>query len=84
MRLLVEINKEAERVQSTQEVLLEINVSGEEAKHGFMPNEMESVLEECAGLSFLRVRGLESAGMAGVYALRKDGHGLAQSPPRIP
>ena len=66
MRLLVEINKEAERVQATQEVLLEINVSGEEAKHGFMPNEMESVLEECAGLSFLRVRGLMA--MAGLHS----------------
>lgn len=66
MRLLLQINKEAARVQVVQDVLLEVNVSGEGAKHGFMPDEMDSVLEECAGLSSLRVCGLMA--MAGLHS----------------
>ncbi|MBA61050.1 MAG: YggS family pyridoxal phosphate-dependent enzyme [Planctomycetaceae bacterium] len=64
LRLLKEINKEADRINTKQDVLLEVNVSGEEAKHGFAPQEMESVLEQCAKLTSVRVRGLMA--MAGL------------------
>ena len=66
MRLLREIDREAARLQVVQDVLLEVNVSGEEAKHGFMPDEMDLVLEGCADLSSLRVRGLMA--MAGLHS----------------
>ena len=38
LRLLEAINKEAEKKQQPASVLLEINVSGEESKHGFSPD----------------------------------------------
>ena len=66
LRLLKEIDKEAARIEVVQDVLLEVNVSGEDAKHGFSPSEMEAVLEQCAMLSSVRVRGLMA--MAGLHS----------------
>ena len=37
--------------------LLEVNVSGEESKHGFTPAEVPKILDECVGVSGLGVRG---------------------------
>ena len=44
--------------ESALPVLLEVNVSGEPSKHGFVPAELPSVLERVSGLSALRVEGL--------------------------
>ena len=41
-----------------QDVLLEVNVSGEESKSGLAPSEVRALLETCGNLSNLRVRGL--------------------------
>ena len=41
-----------------QDVLLEVNVSGEESKSGLAPDEVRALLEACGGLPNLRVRGL--------------------------
>jgi PLP dependent protein len=45
-------------------VLLEVNLSGEAAKHGFAPEEVESALMQLAGSRHLKIRGL--MGMAGL------------------
>ncbi|MDY0167239.1 MAG: YggS family pyridoxal phosphate-dependent enzyme [Thermoguttaceae bacterium] len=45
-------------------VLLEVNISGEEAKHGFLPSEVEAALSQLAAKKHLDVRGL--MGMAGL------------------
>ena len=39
-------------------VLLEVNISGDAAKHGFSPDEMPAVLEEAEKYSHVEVRGL--------------------------
>ena len=41
-----------------QDVLLEVNVSGEESKSGLSPDEVRGMLETCAELPNIRVRGL--------------------------
>jgi hypothetical protein len=55
-------------------VLLEVNVSGEAAKHGFMPEALAGVLDRYAEAAHLEIRGL--MGMAaldgGVDAARRD------------
>jgi pyridoxal phosphate enzyme (YggS family) len=58
LRLLDEVNRISAELSRTLPVLLEVNVSGEAAKHGFAPAEMAGVLEHVAGLPHVRVRGL--------------------------
>jgi PLP dependent protein len=58
-RLLQEIEKEATRQQRDVELLLEFNLSGEEAKHGFrLHDEMDDVAELLATSESVRARGL--------------------------
>ena len=56
--LLREISRAAEKKGLTQDVLLEINIGGEESKSGFSPEEIEPALEESAKMTAVRVRGL--------------------------
>ena len=56
--LLAALDQEAGRQQQHVNVLLEVNISGERAKHGFRPADMEAELVACAGYSWLRVQGL--------------------------
>jgi pyridoxal phosphate enzyme (YggS family) len=56
---LVEAVAEAARQSSTRlPILLEVNVSGETAKHGFAPDELERCLPGLLGLPGIEVRGL--------------------------
>lgn len=57
-RLLQAIEKEAARQQRTVDVLLEVNLSRESAKHGFAAEEMERIVTDLAGWRQVRVRGL--------------------------
>jgi pyridoxal phosphate enzyme (YggS family) len=66
MRLIEELNQECVRSQRRLPVLLEVNISGEQAKHGFAPDELESSLPSIAQLSNIDVRGLMAmAGLEG-------------------
>jgi pyridoxal phosphate enzyme (YggS family) len=56
--LAVQINRIAEELGVTANVLLEVNVSGEESKFGFAPENLPAALEKLAPLPFLRIRGL--------------------------
>ena len=56
--LLREIEKEAAKQGLVQDILLEVNVGGEEAKSGFAPDELTAAAELAATLSHVRVRGL--------------------------
>jgi len=60
LRLLEEINREAETAARDRPVplLLEVNVSGEPAKHGFAPDALPPLLDAIAALRQLDVRGL--------------------------
>ena len=58
MRLLEAIHKEAARQGIRQDILLEINIAGEESKSGFAPEQLEDVLAEIGHFSAIRVLGL--------------------------
>lgn len=58
MRLLREIDHRAGISGIVQPVLIQVNVSGEESKHGFTPLEVHDALVEVAGLPNVSVRGL--------------------------
>lgn len=58
LELLTEVDKQAEKLGLVQDILLEVNIGGEEAKSGFAPGTVEDAAaraKECAGV---RVRGL--------------------------
>ena len=56
--LLEAIEKEAEKQGIVQDILLEVNIGGEEAKSGFAPLEVESAAEAALAMGHVRVRGL--------------------------
>src|SRR5688500_1020923 len=58
LRLLTALDQEAASLSRTCEVLLEVNISGDQAKHGFSPAELPALMPQIANLSHLRVRGL--------------------------
>ena len=65
-RLLTAINDAAAAQEQTCQVLLEFNVSGESAKHGFSQQDMPRVLEFVSGLGHVQVQGLMCmAGLVG-------------------
>ena len=56
--LLREVEKEAARQQLVQDILLEVNIGGEEAKSGFAPEELSQAAQEAKKCENVRVRGL--------------------------
>ena len=56
--LALQMNRIAGELGVTANVLLEVNVSGEESKFGFDPSTLPAVLENLAPLPYLRIRGL--------------------------
>lgn len=58
LKLLEKINSEAEKIDKVQSVLLEVNISGDELKHGFTPEEIQEILEHTAALPHIQVDGL--------------------------
>jgi pyridoxal phosphate enzyme (YggS family) len=58
LRLLAEIDREAKAIRRTAEVLLEVNISGDAAKHGFPPADVPGALPQISGLPNIRVLGL--------------------------
>lgn len=58
LRLLEAVNEEASTRGRPLDTLLEVNISGDAAKHGFAPAELESLLPRLAELRGIRVLGL--------------------------
>lgn len=58
--LLDEIEKVAEKMDLRQDILLEVNIGGEEAKSGFAPDALPEAAEYAKTLPHIRVRGLMS------------------------
>ena len=58
LNLMQAIEKEAAKQGITQNILLEINIGGEESKSGFRADEIWEVLEDLHNFPHLRVRGL--------------------------
>ena len=58
LRLLHALEQEAGKQGRTASVLLEVNASQEEAKHGFAPKELSALIPDLAPLQHVRVAGL--------------------------
>lgn len=58
IRLANEISKQAQKLGIIMDVLLEINIGGEESKSGFTPEDSEKAVGEVAKLAGIRVKGL--------------------------
>lgn len=56
--LLEAVEKEAEKQDIVQDILLEVNIGGEEAKSGFAPEKTEAAAVLARELPHVRVRGL--------------------------
>lgn len=57
-RLLTEVDRRAEEAEVVQDVLLQVNVSGETSKHGFVPDDVHDVLVGASAMGHVRVKGL--------------------------
>jgi len=58
LRLLAEVERAASTTPRKARVLLEVNVSGDESKHGWKPEEMPSVVDAIAEYPHVEFRGL--------------------------
>lgn len=58
LSLAGEISRRAQRLDQVMPVLLEVNVSGEESKHGLAPGEVKPFLDDVRDLPGIRVQGL--------------------------
>ena len=57
-KLLLAIDAQAEKLRLVQDILLEVNLAGEESKSGFSPRQAVEAAEQAAALSHVRLRGL--------------------------
>ncbi|MFA5889620.1 MAG: YggS family pyridoxal phosphate-dependent enzyme [Actinomycetota bacterium] len=71
VRLARALAARAEAAGVRQDVLVEINVSGESSKHGVLPSEALRVAVDVASLSSLRLRGLMTMAPAGDPAMAR-------------
>ena len=69
-RLVDAIEKQAIAWDLKVDVLVEVNVSGETAKHGVAPSELEELLIHCQSLKSVRVKGLMA--MAGLDSVDEE------------
>lgn len=58
LRLAEEIQKEAEKRQVHVDILIEVNMAGEESKFGIAPEEAENLVREVAKLPNVHIKGL--------------------------
>ncbi len=58
LRLAEEIDRQSEKAHKVMDVLVEVNIGGEESKSGVSPDEAEVLIREMAGLPHIRIRGL--------------------------
>jgi len=58
IRLAEEIDKAASRRGKVQDILLEVNVSGEASKYGFAPRDVKNAVQNLTALPRIRILGL--------------------------
>jgi pyridoxal phosphate enzyme (YggS family) len=58
LKLATALNKEAAKREKVQEVLIQVNLSGETTKSGVSADGVTPLLENAAGLDHIRIRGL--------------------------
>lgn len=74
LRLIEAIDREAAGFAKPIPILLEVNVSGDAAKHGFMPDKLDAVIASLGAYRHVAVRGLMTmAGRStGIEGARRD------------
>lgn len=60
--LAQEIQKQAQKHNRVVEVLLQVNTSREQTKHGFLPNQAETGVSEILAFDRIKIRGLMTIG----------------------
>ena len=68
--LAKEIDRQCKKIDRVMDILIEINVSGEESKSGIEPSQIYDLLSQIITLSNVRVRGLMT--MAPKFASKSD------------
>jgi pyridoxal phosphate enzyme (YggS family) len=58
LELADEISRRGERLNRSMAVLLEVNLGGEDSKSGFTPQALMDAVDQLAGMTHVRVRGL--------------------------
>ncbi len=58
LHLLEEINRQAEKLNIIQDVLLEINISSEESKYGLTIEEFRDIIKKLRDYRFVKARGI--------------------------
>ena len=58
LKLAREIGKCSEKLGTITDILIEINIGGEESKSGFSPDEIDAAIDEISAISGIRIRGL--------------------------
>ncbi len=58
IRLAAEIDRHAGRIGKIQDILIEVNIAGEESKGGVKPDELSELLYQVACLKNIKVKGL--------------------------
>lgn len=58
VKLMEEINRQAEKHGLVMDILIEVNISGEETKFGVNPNELDEILKRAGYLRNIKVTGL--------------------------
>ena len=58
LKLAREIGKCSEKLGTITDILIEINIGGEESKSGFSPDEIDAAIDEMSAISGIRIRGL--------------------------
>jgi len=69
-KLSKEIDKQARKIGKIQEILIEVNVSGEQSKYGLDPEEVITFLKEVSRLPNVKIKGLMT--MAPFYENPED------------
>ena len=58
IKIAKQINKLSERIGKKQDVLVEVNIGGEESKYGILPNMLKGVVLELSNLHNIKIKGL--------------------------
>ena len=58
IHLMDEIERQAEKKNVTMDILIQVNISGEESKFGIKPEDVYEILEYASKLKYVKVRGL--------------------------
>lgn len=65
VELAAEINKRAAMIDKIQDILIQVNISGEESKSGVKPEEVFGICKEVASMKNVKIKGLMTISVKG-------------------